>query len=225
MLQADTWFDLNPWFEQLEFIIIAGIVIALAFLALEHRDIVYAAFFFGFMASFVSGFFLILEAPFIAGMQIAVYTGGISALIVFAVLLLPRAQDSSLEVFESPMRGSVGRVVAALVGMLSAALVLFFPWSYNAQPNFPPLEDNLQLLSLWLWSEHGIYVQMTALILLTAIVGAIAILKMDKDESLLALKGEFGVESIKEPIDDEASVEEPSVEEPTEEPSEEVGNE
>ncbi|TFH11807.1 MAG: hypothetical protein E4H14_00215 [Candidatus Thorarchaeota archaeon] len=62
------------WFEQLEFLMIAGIVIALAYMALEHKDIVYAAFFFGFMASFVAGFFLLLEAPFIAGMQIAVYT-------------------------------------------------------------------------------------------------------------------------------------------------------
>ena len=176
MLQADTWFDLNPWVEQLEFIVIAGIVIFLAYAALENKRIVFAAFFFGLMASFVSGFFLLLEAPFIAGMQIAVYTGGISALIVFAVLLLPRAQDSSLEVFPSTMRGSVGRVIAVLVGILTGSLVLFFPWAYTAQPNYPPLEDNLQLLSEWLWSEHGIYVQMTALILLTSIVGAIAIL-------------------------------------------------
>lgn len=221
MIQTDNWFDLNPWFEQIEFIVLAGIVIALAYLALEHRDIVYAAFFFGFMASFVSGFFLLLEAPFIAGMQIAVYTGGISALIIFAVLLLPRAQDSSLEVFESPKRRAAGRVIVALVGMLSASLALFLPWYTTNEPTLPPLENNLELLSQWIWSEHGIYVQMTALILLTAIVGAIAILKMDKAENMLPITGEFGIESVEEPIDDEASVEEPSIEEP----SEEVGNE
>lgn len=217
----ESWFEQNPWFEQLEFIIIAGIVIALAYLALEHRDIVYAAFFFGFMASFVAGFFLLLEAPFIAGMQIAVYTGGISALIIFAVLLLPRAQDSSLEVFESGRRRALGRVVAALVGILSASLALFLPWYATYEPTLPPLEDNLQFLSEWLWSNHGIYVQMTALILLTAIVGAVALLKMDKAETMTPIVGEFGIESIEEPIDDEASVEKPSIEDP----SEEVGNE
>jgi len=210
MMQVDIWF------EQLEFVLIAGIVIFLAWLALEHRDIVYAAFFFGFMASFVAGFYLLLEAPFIAGMQIAVYTGGISALIVFAVLLLPRAQDSSLETFASPRRRRIGLVISSLVGMLSAALALFFPWYETFSPDLPPLEFNLELLSQWLWSEHGIYVMMTALILLTAIVGAIAILQMDKAESLISIEGEFGIESVEEPIDDEASIEEPS---------EEVGNE
>jgi len=210
MMQVDIWF------EQLEFVLIAGIVIFLAWLALEHRDIVYAAFFFGFMASFVAGFYLLLEAPFIAGMQIAVYTGGISALIVFAVLLLPRAQDSSLETFASPRRRRIGLVISSLVGMLSAALALFFPWYETFSPDLPPLEFNLELLSQWLWSEHGIYVMMTALILLTAIVGAIAILQMDKAESLISIEGEFGIESVEESIDDEVSVEEPS---------EEVGNE
>ena len=215
--------QMDVWFEQAEFLMLAGIIIVLAYLALEHRDIVYAAFFFGFMASFVSGFYLLLEAPFIAGMQIAVYTGGISALIIFAVLLLPRAQDSTLEVFESPRRRAAGRVLAALVGMLTAALALFFPWYDNFAANLEtyPLTDNLQLLSQWLWSEHGIYVQMIALILLTSIVGAIALLKMDRAELMGPIVGEFGIESVDEPIDDIASVEE----EPSEEPSEEVGNE
>ncbi len=225
MMQID-WLDawIDVWLEPMEFILIAGIIIILAFLALEHKDIVYAAFFFGFMASFVSGFYLLLEAPFIAGMQIAVYTGGISALIIFAVLLLPRAQDSSLEIFESSRRRAAGRVIAALVGILMGALALFFPWYDNFTENMEtyPLTDNLQFLSEWLWSSHGVYVQMTALILLTAIVGAVALLKMDKAELMGPIVGEYGIESIDEPIDDKASVEEKET--PVEEP-EEVGNE
>lgn len=220
----DVWID--TWFEPLEFIVIAGIVIFLAYSALENKRIVYSAFFFGLMASFVAGFFLLLEAPFIAGMQIAVYTGGISALIVFAVLLLPRAQDSSLETFASRSHKRLGAYVATLVTLLSASLALFFPWYEGFAPDLPPLEQNLELLSQWIWSEHGIYVQMVALVLLTSIVGAIAILKMDKAESMTAIIGEFGVESVEEPIDDEVSVEEVSVEESSNDtPSEEVDNE
>ena len=194
--------QIEVWFEQVEFIVLACIVIFLAYLALEHKDIVYAAFFFGFMAAFVSGFFLLLEAPFVAGMQIAVYTGGISALIIFAVLLLPRAQDSSLETFASSRRRRAGLVLSALVGALSAALALVFPWEDSFSPTTPSLDKNLQLLAQWLWSEHGIYVQMIALVLLTAIVGSIAILKMEKAEHLTPIKGVFGIESMDEPIDD-----------------------
>ena len=116
-------------FEQFEFLLLAGVVIILAYLALEHREIVYAAFFFGIMASFVAGFFLLLEAPFIAGMQIAVYTGGISALIIFGVLILPRAQDSTLETFASTRAKRIGMLFSFTIIFFSALLAAMFPWS------------------------------------------------------------------------------------------------
>jgi NADH:ubiquinone oxidoreductase subunit 6 (subunit J) len=200
--------------EPLEFLLIAGVVLVLAYLALEHKEIVYAAFFFGFMASFVAGFFLLLEAPFIAGMQIAVYTGGISALIIFAVLLLPRAQDSSLETFASPRKRQLGLLIAAIVMVLSGVLALLFPWAESFDDTFVDISNDLSELAMWIWSNNGIYVQMVALIMITSLVGAIALLKMDKAEQMSSIRGEFGIEA--EPHIDEpeaAEVEEPPVEE------------
>lgn len=204
-------------FESIEFLLIAGLVLVLAYLALEHKEIVYAAFFFGFMASFVAGFFLLLEAPFIAGMQIAVYTGGISALIIFAVLLLPRAQDSSLETFASPKKRQLGLLVAALVAILSGVLAFIFPWAESFDESFIEISNNLNELAIWLWADNGIYVQMIALIMVTSLVGSIALLKMDKAEQLVAIEGEFGIEAepkIEEP--DDVVEEEPPAEEPEE---------
>lgn len=204
-------------FESIEFLLIAGIVLVLAYLALEHKEIVYAAFFFGFMASFVAGFFLLLEAPFIAGMQIAVYTGGISALIIFGVLLLPRAQDSSLETFASPRKRQLGLLVAALVVILSGVLAFIFPWAESFDQSFIEISNNLNELAMWLWADNGIYVQMIALIMITSLVGAIALLKMDKAEQLVSIRGEFGVEAELEYDEPESVVEEePQAEEPEE---------
>jgi NAD(P)H-quinone oxidoreductase subunit 6 len=183
-------------FEQVEFILIAGIVLVLAYMALEHKEIVYAAFFFGFMASFVAGFFLLLEAPFIAGMQIAVYTGGISALIIFAVLLLPRAQDSSLEEFATGRKRRIGQMLAGIVATLSAVLALVFPWAESFDEEIVvDLSQDLGALANWLWVENGIYVQMIALIMITSLIGAIALLKMEKAEQLSSIRGEFGIEA------------------------------
>ena len=202
-------------FEQLEFLLIAGIVLVLAYFALEHKEIVYAAFFFGFMASFVAGFFLLLEAPFIAGMQIAVYTGGISALIIFAVLLLPRAQDSSLETFASPRKRQVGFLLAALVIVLSGVLAFIFPWAESFDDAFIAISNDLNGLAMWLWADNGIYVQMVALIMITSLIGAITLLKMDKAEQLESIRGEFGVEAEPEIEEPEQPVEEePPAEEP-----------
>ena len=202
-------------FEQVEFLLIAGIVLVLAYLALEHKEIVYAAFFFGFMVSFVAGFFLLLEAPFIAGMQIAVYTGGISALIIFAVLLLPRAQDSSLETFASKRKRRIGLMVAAIVAALSGILALLFPWAESFDEAFIVISNDLNELALWLWANNGIYVQMIALIMVTSLVGAITLLKMDKAEQMESIRGEFGVEAeptiedVETPADEEPLADEP----------------
>ena len=182
-------------FEQVEFFLIAGLVLILAYLALEHKDIVYAVFFFGFMASMCAGFFLLLDAPFIAGMQIAVYTGGISALMIFGVLLLPRAQDSSLEVIQSPLARKIGLRLSVVVMGLSAAMAFIFPWPETVPEGAPELSQSLEGLAMWLWGTHGIYVQIIALILLTSLVGAIAILKMEKAESFESIVGEFGIEA------------------------------
>ena len=199
-------------FESVEFFLIAGIVIFLAYLALEHDELVYSAFFFGIMASFVAGFFLLLEAPFVAGMQIAVYTGGISALIIFAVLLLPRAQDSTLEAKETPQKKKIGLIISGSIVFLSAILALTFPWT-NVVPEATMIDSlDVALLAEWLWGDHGIYVQLIALIIFTSLVGVLALMKMDKAELLKGVTGEFGVEAMPQPEEPEAP-EAPEVEE------------
>jgi NADH:ubiquinone oxidoreductase subunit 6 (subunit J) len=203
-------------FEQFEFFLIAGIVLFLAYLALEHKDIVYAVFFFGFMASFVAGFFLLLDAPYIAGMQIAVYTGGISALIIFGVLLLPRAQDGTLEKYESSRLRRMGLLLSALVMAISGGLALAFPWPEVIPAGVPELSQSLQGLAEWLWQDHGVYVQIIGLIILTTLVGALAIMKMEKAETITAITGEFGVEAEPEPEPEPESEPEPETEAPTE---------
>ncbi len=219
--------DFPSAFESVEFLLIAGIVILLAYLALEHREIVYAAFFFGIMASFVAGFFLLLEAPFVAGMQIAVYTGGISALIIFGVLLLPRAQDSTLEAIESPRAKKIGILVSGSIMFLSAILALTFPWSETISQETINASNDVALLAEWLWGDHGIYVQIIALIIVTSLVGVIALMKMDKAELMKGITADFGIEAAPEPEEIEPEPEEaPEPAEATPEPevSEEVAD-
>ncbi len=189
-------------FEQVEFLLLAGIILVFGYLALEHKDIVYAAFFFGVMASFVAGLFLLLEAPFIAGMQIAVYTGGISALIIFGVLLLPRAQDRTLEVLPSPRARKIGLLLSAFVMAMSGGLALVFPWSTDIPQGMPEYAQSLQGLAEWLWQSHGLYVQIIALIILTTLVGTLALMKMEKAETLKDITAEFGVEAAPMPDDE-----------------------
>jgi hypothetical protein len=58
---------------------------------------------------------------------------------------------------------------------------------------------------------------MVALIMITALIGAVALLKMEKAEQLESIRGEFGIEAELEYDEPEAEVEE---EPPAEEPEE-----
>ncbi len=179
--------------EHIEFLLIAGIVLVLAILALEHKDLVYAVFFFGIMASFVAGFFLLLEAPFVAGMQIAVYTGGISVLIIFGVLLLPIFHDTTRERFETIRKKRLGIVLSIFVIILSGSLVFLFTWPTEIPAVNVDLAQSLEGLAQWLWGNHGIYVQFIAIIILTSLIGSLAILKLEKAEHLNPESGVYGL--------------------------------
>ena len=180
-------------FENIEFLLIAGVVIVLAYLALEHRDIVYAAFFFGFMATGVAGIFILLEAPFVAGLQIAIYTGGITALIIFGVLLIPRAQDSTLEVLHSPRMRKVGLVLSISVVVISALIALLFPWQESIPPEHIPLSQSLEGLAEWLWGTHAVYLEIIAMLLFVGLVGSVAIIRMEKEEQLRPRTEDFSL--------------------------------
>jgi hypothetical protein len=73
---------------------------------------------------------------------------------------------------------------------LSAVLAFLYPWSELPPVSPPELPQSLQGLAAWLWSGHGIYVEMVALIMLTALVGSVTILKMMKAEELNPLTAE-----------------------------------
>jgi len=81
------------------------------------------------------------------------------------------------------------------VTVLTGFLAIIFPWAESFNEAFVSISQDLNELAQWLWSENGIYVQMVALIIVTALVGAIALLKIDKAEQLGVVIGASGGET------------------------------
>jgi len=75
--------------EGLAFALFALLTLGGALMCLWERSVVRSAF--SLMATFtgIAGFFLLLEADFLAMAQILIYVGGILALLLFAVMLTP----------------------------------------------------------------------------------------------------------------------------------------
>ena len=70
------------------FIALAVLTIGTAIIALEARELIYGAISLAISMLGIAGFFLLLDAPFVAMFQIAVYVGAVAVLIIFTVMLV-----------------------------------------------------------------------------------------------------------------------------------------
>ena len=75
---------------EIVFLVLSVITIGSAIAALEMRSLIYGSI--ALMGSLggIAGFFLLLDAPFVALFQLAVYVGSIAVLILFTVMLVKR---------------------------------------------------------------------------------------------------------------------------------------
>jgi len=136
----------------------------------------------------LSGIYALLQSPFLATLQVLVYAGAIMMLVVFVIMVLNSAKDSS-----TPRIDWVG-LVALLV---SLALGLVFTGVLNkldvaAHPQTP--RGTVEAIANTLFPIHGqsawpILFLAVGLVLLTAIVGAVLLAKR-RLESPISPEGE-----------------------------------
>src|SRR5215211_2488442 len=70
------------------FIAVAVLTVGTAIISLEARELIYGAISLAISMLGIAGFFLLLDAPFVAMFQIAVYVGAVAVLIIFTVMLV-----------------------------------------------------------------------------------------------------------------------------------------
>jgi NADH-quinone oxidoreductase subunit J len=118
----------------------------------------------------VAGIYITLSADFLAAVQILVYIGAISVLIILAIMMTRDVQKGSpVNKMEIP-----AVVVATVLLIILVYTVTNTPWNIASQA---PLSPTTVPLAARLFSENGFIlpVEIGALLLLAAILGAIVI--------------------------------------------------
>ena len=90
----------------LAFWVLSALTLVAAGGVMVSRNLLHAVLF--LIVSFlgVAGFFILLSAPFLGMAQIIIYVGAIAVLVLFAILLTPRAgRDNSETRWAAPGRG------------------------------------------------------------------------------------------------------------------------
>ena len=80
------------------FYILAGVLAASAFLALTARNLFHCALFLALAMFGVSGVFLYLDSEFLAAVQVLIYVGAVTVLIIFGIMLTRNVMDEKTRV-------------------------------------------------------------------------------------------------------------------------------
>lgn len=126
----------------------------------------------------VAAFFLLLEAPFLALLQITVYAGAIMVLFLFVIMLLgaERTGQARTLAWQQP----VAIALAVILVLESAYIMIIRP---GKLPAATPAETGFgspSLVGAELFSSYLLPFEIISVVLLVAMIGAIVLTKREK---------------------------------------------
>ncbi len=155
---------------QMIFIVIGAATLGAALLVVTSRNLFHSALF--LTASFfgIAGLYILLEAEFLAVVQILIYVGAIATLIVFAIMLsrvgmrdVPRVVNEQWAIV------ALGALL--LFGVL-ASLITHITWPVNGAE---PASNAIVALGQAFVGPYVIPFEVASVLLVVALVGAIII--------------------------------------------------
>ena len=162
---------------QILFMLVAGITLGCALMVVTAKNLVHSALWLVAALFGVAIVFAILQAGFLAVVQVVIYIGAIAVLIIFAIMLTRRIAQDTGPRFNENWSWAVGIAVVLFAGLVIA---LLYQQPVVAQAQLLPLDarnDPLQLLGAALVSPKGFVLpfELASVLLLAALIGAIVV--------------------------------------------------
>ncbi len=163
------------------FLILAVVAVATAIGMLLSKNAVYSALFLVLNFAAIAVFYLLLGAPFIAISQVTVYAGAIMVLFLFVIMLLGAEALAPSKVLRGQGWAAFG--LAAVLVAETVYLLLFRRAAVGviARPDaFLNTVDSLREIGKALFTQYLLPFEVTSILLLVAMVGAIVLSKQEK---------------------------------------------
>jgi NADH:ubiquinone oxidoreductase subunit 6 (subunit J) len=164
--------------SDLVFVLLAAVTIIAAILALQAKELVYGAIALGLSFIGIAGFFVFLDAPYLAMLQIAVYVGAVVVLILFTIMLVRREETDALSELPEGGQSAVGLWLAGLLAVAISGVAAL------AGPNLPSAPPSGELpvstLGLVIAAKYPVPLVMLALLISAALLGALVLAKLEK---------------------------------------------
>ncbi len=163
------------------FVILAVVTVATAILVIIQRNPVNSAISLIFTFFSLAGIYLLLNAEFVAIIQVLVYAGAIMVLFLFVIMLLNLGKEQK-RVHRHRLQKILGVLLGAVllfqIGMVfRSALIEGTPGNFTAEK--VAAVGNTQVVARLLFTDFLLPFEITSVLLLVAIVGAVILAKRE----------------------------------------------
>jgi NADH-quinone oxidoreductase subunit J len=166
--------------DQFLFYVFAAIAVLGGLLVIAQKNPIYSVL--AIIVSFfgLSGLYVLLEAPFVAVVQIIIYAGAIMVLFLFVVMLLnvPREDASEWDrahPYYRPWATRIGSVLAV-------AMIVQLVWALSRTPGLRtgvaadrPAVSSVAELGRVLFTDYMFAFEVTSILIIIAMVGAVVL--------------------------------------------------
>jgi NADH-quinone oxidoreductase subunit J len=167
------------------FYLFGAVAVLASLLVIAQRNPIYSVLL--LIASFgaLSGLYVLLEAPFVAVIQIIVYAGAIMVLFLFVVMLLNAPhEDTEEDLARGGLPASdATRGVRFFGAILALALAVELVWALGETPTsgaFPTAAvSSVAEIGRALFTEYAFPFEVTSILILVAMVGAVVLARRE----------------------------------------------
>jgi NADH-quinone oxidoreductase subunit J len=157
------------------FYLLSGLAILSGVLVITRKNPVHSALALILTLLSLAGLYLMLYAPFVAGVQIILYAGGIMVLFLFVIMLVNLERSQREEQFNS--QWIVGLIAALALGTLFVGIYVKGKALFPEHSVQLPEQLNTQQIGIVLYGDYMFAFEIASLLLLVAIIGAVVMAK------------------------------------------------
>ncbi len=160
---------------QVAFYLFSTLIIGSALMMVISRSLFYNALFLLVVLLGTAGIYVLLNAEFLAAMQIFVYAGALTVLLLFVIMLTTGRFKKEAKIFHS--QSVVGFIVAISLLFLSLFSLNLTSWKIVVGET----SHTLQNLANFLFTQYALPFEIASLVLLVALIGAIWLARREEE--------------------------------------------
>jgi NADH-quinone oxidoreductase subunit J len=160
-------------FEELAFAALAAVAVSTALLSLLVRELVHTILWIALFFVSLAGIYYLLSAPFLGALQLGVYAGAVTILLLFGVMVTRKRIFS---------REAATGISATSLSLAFLVVILLATVSRDLPSESMPIRSyDVTLLSTTLFNIDGAWLLLLGLTMLSALAGAIYLVREGRE--------------------------------------------